>query len=102
MMRRVLIAMYGLGVGACYAGLLQFALPGKSALMPVRGLNVVILMVLYGWCCGKDPLIPSRRPLIEIPLIPFAVLGAVIAIVPCVVVFVCTRVSLLFRKATVS
>lgn len=96
------MVIYGLGVGACYAALLQFVLPGKSALMPVRGLNVILLMVLYGWCCGKDPLIPSRRPLIEIPLIPFAVLGAVIAIFPCAVVFVYTRLSLLFRKATVS
>ena len=102
MMRRVLIAIYGLGIGACYAAVLQFALPGKSALMPVRGMNVVILMVLYGWCCGKDPLISSRRPLIEIPLILFAVLGAVIAVFPCAAVFVCTRLSLLFRKTTVS
>lgn len=102
MMRQVLMAIYGLGVGACYAALLQFALPGKSAFMPVRGLNVVILMVLYGWCCGKDPLTPVRRPLVEIPLIPFAFLGAVIAVFPCAVAFVSTRLSLLFRKAAVS
>lgn len=98
MMRRVLMAIYGLAIGACFAAILQYAVPGKSALMPVRGLNVVLLMVLYGWCCGKDPLLPIRRPLVEIPLIPLALLGAVIALVPCAVAIVATRLSLLVGR----
>ena len=102
MMRRVLFAVYGLGVGACFAALLNVAVPGKSALMPVRGLNVVLLMVAYGWCCGKDPLLPIRRPLVEIPLIPFALLGGAIAVCIGTPTFVATRISLLFKKSTVS
>jgi len=94
-MRRLLLAIYGLAIGACFAALLQLAVPGRSALMPVRGLNVVLAMVLYGWCCGKDTLLPLRRPLVEIPLIPFAILGAVIVAIPCAVAFVATRLSLL-------
>ncbi len=100
-MRRVLLAIYALVVGACFAAVLQFAVPGESALLPVRGLNVVLFMVAYGWCCGKDPLLPVRRPLVEIPIIPFALLGAVIAGCACAVAFVVTRLSLLFRKPAV-
>ncbi len=98
MMRRVLMAIYGLAVGACFAALLHVAFPGKSALMPVRGLNVVLLMVLYGWCCGKDPLLSIRRPLVEIPLIPFALFGAAIAGCACLVAIVVTRLSLLVGR----
>jgi len=79
MMRRVLLAIYGLVIGASYAVVFQIAVPGESALLPVRGLNVVLFMVAFGWCCGKDPLLSVRRPLIEIPLIPFALFGAAIA-----------------------
>ena len=92
------MAIYGLAIGACFAALLQVAGPGKSAFMPVRGLNVVLLMVLYGWCCGKDSLLPIRRPLVEIPLIPFALFGAVIALIPCAVAVVATRLSLLVGR----
>ena len=90
MTQRHLLAMYGLAVGACFAAALHFAVPGRSALMPVRGLNVVLVMVVYGWCCGKDPLLSLRRPLVEIPLIPFAFLGALIAIIPCAIAFLAT------------
>lgn len=97
-MRRIGLASYGLVVGAGYAVFLQFALPGESALLPVRGLNVVLFMVAYGWCCGKDPLLPTRRPLVEIPLIPLALLGALMGCIVCLLWFVINRFGMFFWK----
>lgn len=97
-MRQVWFAVYGLVVGAGFAAILQFAVPGESALLPVRGLNVVLFMVVYGWCCGKDPLLPTRRPLVEIPLIPFALFAAVVATCIWLVSFVITRLFSFFQK----
>ncbi len=100
MIRRVLLSIYALVVGAGYAAVFQIAVPGESALLPVRGLNVVLFMVVYGWCCGKDPLLPVRRSLIEIPLFPFALLGAAMAGCVCLVSFVITRLfSFLWKTA---
>lgn len=97
-MRRILLALYSLGVGAGYAALLQVAVPAESSLFPVRGLNVVILMGLYGWCCGKDPLLPVRRPLIEIPIFPLALLGALLAGCLFAVAFVITQLANLVAR----
>jgi hypothetical protein len=98
MMRRILLALYGLGVGAGYAALLQAAVPAESSPLSVRGLNVVILMGLYGWCCGKDPLLPVRRPLIEIPVLPLALLGALLAGCLFVVSFIVTQLANLVAR----
>ena len=100
MMRRFWLAIYGLVVGAGYAAILQFATPGESALLPVRGLNVVLFMVAYGWCCGKDPLLPARRTLVEIPLIPFALLAALLAVFVGLVSLVMIWLGSRFRKMT--
>ena len=102
MMRQVLLATCGLLVGACYAAVLQFTVPGESTLFPVRGLNMVLLIGIYGWCCGKDPLLPTRRLLIEILIFPFAVLGALLAGCVCLLWFVTAWLCSLFRKAAVN
>lgn len=99
-MRRFWLASYGLVVGTCYAAPLHLALPGESTLLPVRGLNVVLFMVVYGWCCGKDPLLPTRRPLVEIPLIPLALFGALMGCIVCLLWFVINRLGLFFWKTT--
>lgn len=102
MMRPALVATYGLFVGLCYAAVLQLAVPGESALFPVRGLNMVLLMGVYGWCCGKDPLLPIRRPLVEILVFPLAVLAALLAGCICLLWFVVTWLCSLFTKAAVN
>ncbi len=102
MMRQILVAACGLLVGACYAAVLQFALPGESSLFPVRGLNMVFLMGVYGWCCGKDPLLPAGRPLVEILIFPFAIIAALLAGSACLVWCVPNWLCFLFRKAAVN
>jgi hypothetical protein len=102
MMRQALVASYGLLVGACYADILQFAVPSESTLMPVRGLNMVLLMGIYGWCCGKDRLLPTRRPLVEILFFPFAMIAALLAGCVCLAWCVPNWLCFLFRKAAVN
>ncbi len=98
MKRRILLAIYGLGMGAGYAALLRAAVPAEGSLLSVRGLNVVILMGLYGWCCGKDPLLPVRRPLIEIAVFPLALLGALLVGCLFVISFVVTQLANLVAR----
>ncbi len=97
-MQRVLLAMYGLMVGASYAALFQFAVPVESSLLPVRGLNVVLLMGVYGWCSGVDPLSSTRKTLIEIALIPVALFGALLAGPVWLVSLVITRLAGILGK----
>ncbi len=99
-MRQVWMAFYGLAVGAAYAAVLQFAVPGESVLLPVRGLNLLLFMVGYGWLCGRDPLLPAWRPLVEIPLIPFALLGGLLAGCVWLVSLVLTWLCSLFWRTT--
>lgn len=102
MMRQILVAAFGLFVGACYAAVLQFALPGESRLFPVRGLNMAVLMGVYGWCCGKDPLLPVGRPLVDILIFPLAVIVALLAGFVCLVWCVPNWLCFFFRKAAVN
>ena len=98
MMQRFLLAIYGLVLGASYAAVFQFAVPVESSLLPVRGLNIVLLMVVYGWCRGLDPFSSTRQTLIEIALIPFALFGALLAGLVWLVSLAITQVVSLLTK----
>ena len=98
MTRPILLALFGLAVGTSYAALLQVAVPTENSLLPVRGLNVLILMGLYGWCCGKDSLLPVRRSLVEIAIIPLALLGALLTGCLFLVSFAATQLANLVTR----
>ncbi|MHB8900846.1 MAG: hypothetical protein ACYC6Y_19015 [Thermoguttaceae bacterium] len=101
-LRRFLLAACGLLAGGAYVAILHLAVPGEGSPLPGRGLNVVLLMGVYGWCCGKDPLLPVPRSLVEIAIFPFALLAALLAgaagLLWTVAVWVCCP----FKKAQVS
>jgi heme A synthase len=78
-MRRLLLTLYGIVVGGAYAAALQFAIPGRPSLFPFRGFIIVVFLVWYAWFFAKDRSISTRRLLIEVPLIPIALIGALIA-----------------------
>jgi len=79
LLRRLLLTAYGVAVAFGYAAVLHLVNSSPSSILPFRGLFLILFIVWYAWFFSKDTSISTGRFLIEVPLIPIALIGAIIA-----------------------
>jgi hypothetical protein len=77
--RTVIITFYGMMIGLAYAAILAIAFPRSVIITVILSVIVVAIFSLYSIRLAKFSEMPNWRLALLMPLIPFAMLGGIIA-----------------------